>query len=38
MAETFRGAIMAVDAGEMEAAKAYGMSLRWRLDASLCLR
>lgn len=26
MAETFRGAIMAVDAGEMEAAKAYGMS------------
>lgn len=26
MAETFRGAIMAVDAGELEAAKAYGMS------------
>ncbi|NUY57194.1 ABC transporter [Salinivibrio sp. MA351] len=26
MAETFRGAIMAVDAGEMEAARAYGMS------------
>lgn len=26
MAETFRGAIMAVDRGEMEAAKAYGMS------------
>ncbi|MCJ2375372.1 ABC transporter permease [Vibrio sp. ZSDZ34] len=26
MAETFRGAIMAVDQGEMEAAKAYGMS------------
>ena len=26
MAETFRGAIMAVDKGEMEAAKAYGMS------------
>ncbi|WP_261817146.1 ABC transporter permease [Vibrio gallicus] len=26
MAETFRGAIMAVDVGEMEAAKAYGMS------------
>ncbi|CAK1766313.1 ABC transporter permease [Vibrio sp. 10N.222.54.A1] len=26
MAETFRGAIMAVDSGEMEAAKAYGMS------------
>lgn len=26
MAETFRGAIMAVDHGEMEAAKAYGMS------------
>ncbi|PMM02804.1 ABC transporter [Vibrio kanaloae] len=25
MAETFRGAIMAVDSGEMEAAKAYGM-------------
>lgn len=26
MAETFRGAIMAVDRGELEAAKAYGMS------------
>ncbi|MBE4574036.1 ABC transporter [Vibrio navarrensis] len=26
MAETFRGAIMAVDKGELEAAKAYGMS------------
>ncbi|WP_264875173.1 ABC transporter permease [Vibrio agarivorans] len=26
MAETFRGAIMAVDKGQMEAAKAYGMS------------
>ncbi|ODP99086.1 MULTISPECIES: ABC transporter permease [Salinivibrio] len=26
MAETFRGAIMAVDSGEMEAARAYGMS------------
>lgn len=26
MAETFRGAIMAVDHGELEAAKAYGMS------------
>ncbi|WED20782.1 ABC transporter permease [Vibrio sp. JC009] len=26
MAETFRGAILAVDSGEMEAAKAYGMS------------
>lgn len=26
MAETFRGAIMAVDSGELEAAKAYGMS------------
>lgn len=26
MAETFRGAIMAVDAGELEAGKAYGMS------------
>ena len=26
MTETFRGAIMAVDKGEMEAAKAYGMS------------
>ncbi|USD66238.1 ABC transporter permease [Vibrio sp. SCSIO 43136] len=26
MAETFRGAILAVDRGEMEAAKAYGMS------------
>ncbi|EGA66418.1 ABC transporter permease [Vibrio brasiliensis] len=25
MAETFRGAIMAVDSGELEAAKAYGM-------------
>ncbi|MFY2508341.1 ABC transporter permease [Vibrio pectenicida] len=27
MTETFRGAIMAVDRGELEAAKAYGMSL-----------
>ncbi|CAM2973049.1 ABC transporter permease [Vibrio rarus] len=26
MAETFRGAIMAVDSGELEAGKAYGMS------------
>ncbi|MBU5693995.1 ABC transporter permease, partial [Vibrio cholerae] len=26
MAETFRGAILAVDKGELEAAKAYGMS------------
>lgn len=26
MAETFRGAILAVDAGELEAGKAYGMS------------
>ncbi len=26
MAETFRGAILAVDTGELEAAKAYGMS------------
>ncbi|ANF57070.1 ABC transporter permease [Halotalea alkalilenta] len=26
MAETFRGAFMAVDAGQMEAARAYGMS------------
>ncbi len=26
MAETFRGAIMAVDQGELEAGKAYGMS------------
>lgn len=26
MAETFRGAILAVDSGELEAAKAYGMS------------
>lgn len=26
MAETFRGAMMAVDKGQLEAAKAYGMS------------
>jgi arginine/ornithine transport system permease protein len=26
MAETFRGAILAVDRGELEAAKAYGMN------------
>lgn len=34
MAETFRGAIMAVDKGELEAAKAYGMSASlafWRI-------
>ncbi|EOE4701881.1 ABC transporter permease [Vibrio cholerae] len=34
MAETFRGAILAVDKGELEAAKAYGMSAAmsfWRI-------
>ncbi len=38
MAETFRGAIMAVDKGELEAAKAYGMSSAYRLEESYCLR